>query len=101
LDTVAARDPAIINESIIRLGRLADQLKRLGLRASLVAVIDRVPYVRAQNPAESSGMLQESVYAAPRGGGWCYWWSWAELVTGGDDPVAAAARIARVLRARD
>jgi hypothetical protein len=101
LDTATARDPAIIDESIIRLDRLADQLKRLGFRADLIAVIGRVPYLRAQNPAGSSGMLQESVYAAPRRDGWSYWWSWAEPVIDGDDPAAAAAQIVRVLRSRD
>jgi hypothetical protein len=97
LDTATARDAAILNESVERLGLLIAQLKRLGFRANLVAVIDRVPYVQAQNPDEGSGHLQEAVYAAPRGDGWVFWWSWAEPVIESDDAAATAARIVRVL----
>jgi hypothetical protein len=101
LDTATARDPATIEESIRRLEKLVAQLKRLGFRVNLVAVVDRVPYLRVQNPNEGSGRLQESIYAAPRGSGWCFWWSWAEPVIDTDDAAAAAARIVRVLRSRD
>jgi len=101
LETAPARNPAITEEALRRLEDLVTQLKRLGFRVNLVAVVDRVPHIRVQNPHPGAGALQESVYAAPRGGGWCFWWSWAEPVIPGDDPAEAAAMIVRVLRARD
>ena len=39
--------------------------------------------------------LAEDIYA---GRGW-FWWSWAERLTPCEEPAAAAAKVARVLRA--
>lgn len=101
MDTATARDPAIIEESLRHLGLLSDQLRRHGFRTNVVAIVGRVPYLVTVSPNESTGRLQENVYAAPRGNGWVFWWSWAEPVTESDDPAQAAARIVQVLRVRD
>jgi hypothetical protein len=99
LDTATA-DPSIIQQSIERLESLVTPLRRLGFQANLVAVVDRIPHLHVQNPREGS-MLQDNVYAAPRGDSWAYWWSWAEPVVPRDDAAEAAAKIVQVLRARD
>jgi hypothetical protein len=87
--------------ALSRLEALAVQLRAAGMRTRTDIVVDRLPSLHVQNPEAGAGAPQEMIYSAPRGGGWCYWWSWAEPVVLTDDPVAAAAQIARVLRARD
>ena len=45
--------------------------------------------------SRTAPQLSEDIYA---GRGW-FWWSWAERLAGLGDPAAAAAKVARVLRA--
>jgi hypothetical protein len=83
-----------------RLEGLAEVLAHHGLRTSLMAPPGRVPSLHVVNPAAS--VLAEDVYAG-RGqdGTWWFWWSWAERIAAGEDLDGAAARIKRVLAARD
>jgi hypothetical protein len=83
-------------EAIRRLDALGSDLERLGLRTRLDIVIDRPPSLHVQNPEPGAGALQEHIYAAPKGGQWTFWWSWAEPVA--ELPADAAAVIARALR---
>jgi hypothetical protein len=83
-----------------RLERLAEVLADHGLRASLMSPPGSAPSLHVVNPEAS--VLAEEVYAgsAQDGGCW-FWWSWAERIAAGEDLEGAAARIKRVLAARD
>jgi hypothetical protein len=75
------------------------ELNALGLRTRLTENPGRLPSLHVQNPEPGASALQELIYAAPRAGGWAFWWSWAEPVA--STPAEAAAIIARVLRSAD
>jgi hypothetical protein len=83
-----------------RLEGLAEELARLGLSTRLMTPAGRVPSLHVVNPAASR--LAEDVYVGRSQDGLCwFWWPWAERIAPGDDMVAAATLIARVLSARD
>ena len=83
-----------------RLECLAEVLVHQGLRASLMAPPGSAPSLHVVNPEAS--VLAEDVYArSGQDGGCWFWWSWAERIADGEDLEGAAARIKRVLAARD
>ncbi len=83
-----------------RLECLAQVLAHHGLRVSLMAPPGSAPSLHVVNPEAS--VLAEDVYAGSgQDGGYWFWWSWAERIAAGEDLEGAAARIKRVLAARD
>lgn len=81
-----------------RLDELAAELGKHGLKSRLMAPPGRVPNLRVVNPAASR--LAEDIYVGrSQDGLWWFWWPWAERIAPGDEFAAAAAVIARVLRA--
>lgn len=83
---------------IERLEGLAAELGRLGLITRITAPAGRIPSLHVVNPA--AARLAEDIYAGrSQDGMWWFWWPWAERITPGDEPAAAAALIARVLGA--
>jgi hypothetical protein len=77
------------------LGKLAAELIPRGYQATLIAAAGRLPCLEVRNPHAS--VLTERVYAQDDS----YWWSWAERITGCDQPATAADALARVLRTTD
>jgi hypothetical protein len=75
------------------LERLASELIARGFHADLRTPGGGMPCLVVRNPR--ANVLAEMVYA----GEGSYWWSWREKITGTDQPQAAAAILARVLRA--
>ena len=83
-----------------RLECLAQVLAHHGLRVSLMTPPGSAPSLHVVNPEAS--VLAEDVYAGSgQDGGYWFWWSWAERIAAGEDLEGAAARIKRVLAARD
>jgi hypothetical protein len=84
--------------NLARLEGLADVLASHGLRARLMTPPGRIPSLHVVNPTTAA--LAEDVYAG-RGqdGRWCFWWSWAERIAGGEDLEGAATMIEHVLAA--
>jgi hypothetical protein len=83
-----------------RLECLAEMLAQHGLRASLTASPASAPSLHVVNPEAPA--LAEDVYAGSANDGSCwFWWSWAERIAAGEDVEGAAARIKKVLAARD
>jgi len=83
-----------------RLTGLATELDRHGLTTRLITPSGRIPSLHVVNPAVVR--LAEDVYAGrSHDGAWWFWWPWAERIAPGDDLVAAAALIARVLSAQE
>jgi hypothetical protein len=81
-----------------RLERLADELGRRGLHATLTTPAGRVPSLHVVNPTASR--LAEDVYVGrSQDGLWWFWWPWAERIAPGDDVSQAASVIAKVLDA--
>jgi hypothetical protein len=79
------------------LDALAAELSARGWSSRVRTVPGRVPGLRAVNPEPGASALSEDIYARPgQGGGWVYWWPWAEPIAA--DPAGAAAVIVRVLR---
>jgi hypothetical protein len=93
-----AETPAanLTETAIVNLDALAACLTKEGWRARLDRAYNRVPNVFVQNPEPGARALSDHVYAAPRAGGWWFWWSWAEPIA--EDPADAAAIIMRALR---
>jgi hypothetical protein len=74
------------------LASLASELIARGYTADLRTPCGGLPCLRVANPGAPA--LTEKVYA--QGGN--YWYSWAEPIAACDEPAAAAATLARVLR---
>jgi hypothetical protein len=74
------------------LEKLAAELTARGYEAKLCTPAGRLPFLDVRNPAASA--LSERVYAQADS----FWFSWAERIAGCDEPAAAAAILARVLR---
>ncbi len=82
---------------IAGLDALAGELSVHGWTAHVRTPPGRMPSLRACNPEPGAAALSEDIYAKPgSGGGWEYWWSWAEKIAA--DPASAAAVIVHVLR---
>jgi len=82
-----------------RLEGLAEELIRHGLITRVMNPSGRVPSLHVVNPVMSR--LAEDVYVGrSQDGMWWFWWPWAERIAPGDDLIAAAAAIARVLCTR-
>jgi hypothetical protein len=77
-------------EGTAALQALAEALNPEQFAATIVPGVS--PHLRVTN--RHARQLTENVYA---GQGW-FWWSWAERITGNEDPHAAAAQISRVLQ---
>jgi hypothetical protein len=77
------------------LQRLAPELAALGYTTRLLTAPGRLPCLEVRNPRAS--LLTERVYAQADS----YWYSWGEHIAGCDQPAAAAAILARVLRTAD
>ncbi len=75
------------------LDRLAPHLAAVGFRATVQEPRGRLPYLDVRNPR--SAAMSEKIYAQAD---W-YFWSWAQRIAPCGQPAAAAAIIARVLRA--
>lgn len=75
------------------LGRLADELRSRGLEATLR--LDP-PALRISDPEVAP--LSETVDCVPTSDGWCYRWSWGDILGPADDLEEAARRIARLFR---
>jgi hypothetical protein len=89
---------ATVSETATQLlDALGDELRRLGFRVRLDVIIDRPPSLHVQNPDPEARALQETIYAAPKGGGWWFWWSWADPIS--EAPRDATVIIVRTLRA--
>lgn len=83
-----------------RLECLAEMLAQHGLRASLTTSPESAPSLHVVNPG--APVLAEDVYAGrAKDGSYWFWWSWAERIAAGEDLEGAAARIKKVLAARD
>jgi hypothetical protein len=81
-----------------RLESLAAELSGRGLQTRLMTPVGRVPSLHVVNPAVSR--LAEDVYVGrSQDGLWWFWWPWAERIAPGDEIVAAASAIAKVLDA--
>jgi len=96
-------DSAAVEDAITRLEELGAAIEAQGWRARLLTGPGQIPRLRVQNPAPGAGALSEDIYCAPKGGGWHYWWSWAEPIAQavpGEVPQAVGA-ILRVLRSAD
>ena len=79
------------------LDALAAELSARGWTSRVRRLPGRLPGLRVVNPEPGASALSEDIYARPdQGGGWVYWWPWAEPIA--DDPAGAAAVIVRVLR---
>ncbi|MFG1700139.1 hypothetical protein [Nonomuraea sp. NPDC049309] len=77
------------------LGKLATELEQRGLTAVLRP---DPPALRVTHP--DAPLMAETVDCAALPDGWCFRWSWGELVGLAGDPALAAERIAHVLAAR-
>jgi hypothetical protein len=88
--------PRVVDEAIRLLEELGDELGRAGWNARLQAEPGRAPCLYVQNPETGARALAEHIYAAPREGGFWFWWSWAEPIA--QDSAETAARIMRALR---
>jgi hypothetical protein len=75
------------------LEKLAIELGGAGFHCRLVNPAPELPRLEVTNPRARA--LSERIVAQS---GW-YWWPWAERLAETTDVAAAAARIARVLRA--
>ena len=89
MDEQAPTDPRT------QLERLAAALTARNYHAEVQVLAGGFPYLDVRNPAAS--VLTERVYAQDDS----YWWSWAECISGCDQPAAAADMLARVLRTVD
>ena len=74
------------------LGRLAAALTARNYQADMRVPPGSPPYLDVRNPHAS--VLSERVYVQAD----AYWYSWCERIAGCDQPDAAAAALARVLR---
>jgi hypothetical protein len=97
-DTDTAMQPHAINGStpdeqadLADLDSLARELGHHGLTAELCTPPGKLPYLHVSNPQASA--LTERVYAQAG----AFWFSWAERITGCDEPATAAATLAHVL----
>jgi hypothetical protein len=86
-------DEQATHTDVDALPKLAAQLATLGFHAALKTPGDGIPCLIVRNPRASA--LAETVYTCDGS----FWWSWKEPITGTDQPQAAAAVVARVLRA--
>ena len=94
------QDSAAASPFLDRLEGLAEELARHGLSTRLMTPAGRVPSLHVVNPA--AARLAEDVYVGRSQDGLCwFWWPWAERIAPGDDLMAAAKLIARVLSARE
>jgi hypothetical protein len=86
--------PGLRDTDLHRLERLAGELYRHGLEASIVAPPGRVPRLEVTHSAGAA----EDVYAGRcQDGTWWFWWPWAERIACAADLDDAAARIEQVL----
>jgi hypothetical protein len=86
-------DVADAHAELADLHKLAAELATLGYQATLRTPEDGTPCLVVRNPRAS--VLAEMVYACNSS----YWWSWREPIAPCDQAPAAAAILARVLRA--
>lgn len=77
---------------ITSLEELATEIEALGLHAALRQPPGRPPCLHVRNPHASALTENVSVQSGR------YYFSWAEPIAGCDEPAAAAAVLARVLR---
>jgi hypothetical protein len=92
----ADQQPQHFLERLDRFERLAEELGRRGLHATLMAPAGRVPSLHVVNP--TAARLAEDVYVGrSQDGMWWFWWPWAERIAPGDDVSQAATAIAKVL----
>lgn len=82
-------------EELAELERLGAELAARGYQTAIHTPAGRLPYLDVRNPRAS--VLTEKVYAQAG----AFWYSWAERIAGCDEVTAAAAILARVLRAVD
>jgi hypothetical protein len=73
------------------LRQLADAIDPRDFISTLTAALDPAPCLRIAN---RHGPLAEDIYADARS----YWWSWGEPISAVDDVVAAARKVAAVLK---
>lgn len=85
----------IADQAATYLAELRTLLEERGLHARILTQPGRLPRLRVINPGCAT--LCEVVTAAPVGGEWRLWWSWAEQITGVGDMAAAVERIDHVL----
>jgi hypothetical protein len=86
-----------VADVIAGLDALASELSVHGWVAHVRTSPGRMASLRACNPEPGAAALSEDIYAKPgSGGGWEYWWPWAEKIAA--DPASAAAVIVHVLR---
>jgi hypothetical protein len=86
--------PGLRDANVHRLERLAGELRRRGMAASLVSAPGRIPRLEVACPAGQG----EDVYAwRGEDGTWWFWWSWAERIAGTADLDDASAKIEQVL----
>lgn len=85
----------VADQAAAYLAKLKALLEGRGLHARILTQPARLPRLRVVNPDCAS--LCEVVTAAPLGGEWSLWWSWAEQITGVGDMAAAVERIGHVL----
>jgi hypothetical protein len=82
-------------DEITSLAELSTELAALGLATALRQPPGHPPYLHVRNPTASALSENVSVHSGR------YQFSWAEPIAGCDEPAAAAAILARVLRTSD
>jgi hypothetical protein len=87
--------PASHPTVLTSLEELATEADALGLCAAVREPAGHPPYLHLRNP--EANVLSERVFVQAGQ----YHFSWAEPITGCDQPAAAAAILARVLRTAD
>jgi hypothetical protein len=84
------------SDQVVQLRRLAAELARQGLQASIVTTAKH-PYLQAVNPDNPE--LQERVLCSPAAdGSWCFWWPWRQPIGSADDLTGVSHKIMTVLR---
>jgi hypothetical protein len=83
-------------QAIAHLEALSAEIDKHGWITRLTAENNRIPCLYVQNPEPGAAALHDHIYAAPKAGGWWFWWSWAEPIA--QDTTATATTIRRILR---
>ena len=83
-------------ERLAHLERLADELKRQGVRAEPVGGVSR-PHLRVANVKTPTLNERVLCYQADDGS-WVFWWPWKQPIGSVDDLEMVVGKIAAVLR---
>jgi hypothetical protein len=94
---MTASAPAPIETVISMLKNLGGELAAAGWITQLQVTAGRAPALFVRNPEPGAGALNETIYAAPKGNGNWFWWSWREPIAQGVPETAE--KIRRTLRA--